>query len=93
MRTIAKTQPLLAGNAPVDMSTVAIFCKHLQDYEQGEPATDRSLYIGITQQASIDSLFALAMVDANISQNWRDPSLVPTSVRRCIEQGSVRGHV
>ena len=80
MRTIAKIQPLLAGNAPVDMSTVAIFSKHLQDYEQGEPATDRSLYIGTTQQASIDSLFALAKVDANISRNWRDPSLVPTPV-------------
>jgi hypothetical protein len=38
---------MLAGNTPVDMSTAAAFTKHLQEYEQGEPATDRSLYAGL----------------------------------------------
>ena len=80
MRTISKTQPLLAGDTPVNVDTIAHFSRGLQEYEQGGLLLDRALCIGAQQKHTINTVFRLANVEENIRLNWQDPSKVPTSL-------------
>ena len=80
MRTINKTQPLLAGDTPVNVDTIAHFSRGLQEYEQGGLLLDRALCIGAQQKQTINTVFRLANVEENIRLNWQDPSIVPTSL-------------
>jgi hypothetical protein len=80
MRTINKTQPLLAGDTPVNTETIAIFSRGLQEYEQGGLQLDRAHCIGAQQKQTINTVFKFANVEESIRLNWQDPTLVPTSM-------------